>query len=56
MAYQGSGYNSDEDVYATAKAIDRGVDVEYDEDDNPIVVRRGREVEGRGRWREEESE
>eukprot|EP00951_Prasinocladus_malaysianus_P017657 scaffold139539_cov24-Prasinocladus_malaysianus.AAC.1 len=38
-AYHGSGYNSDEEVYATAKAIDKGVDVEYDDDDNPIVVR-----------------
>lgn len=35
----GSGYNSDDEVYATAKAVDGGVDVEYDSDDNPIVVK-----------------
>lgn len=34
----GTGYNSDEDVYATAKAVDGGADMEYDSDDNPILV------------------
>lgn len=34
----GEGYNSDEDVYATAKAVDAGLGVEYDSDDNPIVA------------------
>ncbi|KAK9984325.1 hypothetical protein SO802_033850 [Lithocarpus litseifolius] len=32
-----AGYNSDEEVYAAAKAIDAGM-VEYDSDDNPIVL------------------
>lgn len=32
-----AGYNSDEEVYAAAKAVDAGM-VEYDSDDNPIVV------------------
>ncbi|CAI9104881.1 OLC1v1003666C3 [Oldenlandia corymbosa var. corymbosa] len=32
-----AGYNSDEEVYAAAKAVDAGL-VEYDSDDNPIVV------------------
>ncbi|GMH40606.1 hypothetical protein BSKO_08510 [Bryopsis sp. KO-2023] len=36
----GAGYNSDDDVYATAKAADGGVDMEYDSDDNPIVKKR----------------
>ena len=30
--------NSDEEVYATAKAVDGGAEMEYDSDDNPIVV------------------
>ncbi|GFQ01555.1 dead-box ATP-dependent RNA helicase 24 [Phtheirospermum japonicum] len=32
-----AGYNSDEEVYAAAKAVDAGM-VEYDSDDNPIVL------------------
>jgi ATP-dependent RNA helicase DDX42 len=32
-----AGYDSDEEVYAAAKAIDAGM-LEYDSDDNPIVV------------------
>ncbi|XP_039131596.1 DEAD-box ATP-dependent RNA helicase 24-like [Dioscorea cayenensis subsp. rotundata] len=32
-----AGYNSDEEVYAAAKAMD-AILVEYDSDDNPIVV------------------
>lgn len=34
-----AGYNSDEEVYAAAKAVDAGM-VEYDSDDNPVVVDR----------------
>ncbi|KAK8635614.1 hypothetical protein V6N13_004343 [Hibiscus sabdariffa] len=32
-----SGYDSDEEVYAAAKAVDAGL-LEYDSDDNPVVV------------------
>ncbi|CAH9082583.1 unnamed protein product [Cuscuta epithymum] len=32
-----AGYNSDEEVYAAAKAVDAGL-IEYDSDDNPIIV------------------
>ncbi|KAL2540422.1 DEAD-box ATP-dependent RNA helicase 24 [Abeliophyllum distichum] len=32
-----AGYNSDEEVYAAAKAVDAGM-LEYDSDDNPIVL------------------
>lgn len=32
-----AGYDSDEEVYAAAKAIDAGL-VEYDSDDNPVVL------------------
>lgn len=32
-----AGYDSDEEVYAAAKAVDAGL-VEYDSDDNPIVL------------------
>lgn len=32
-----AGYNSDEEVYAAAKAVDSGL-LEYDSDDNPIMV------------------
>ncbi|KAG9157191.1 hypothetical protein Leryth_004875 [Lithospermum erythrorhizon] len=32
-----AGYNSDEEVYAAAKAVDAGM-VEYDEDDNVVIV------------------
>lgn len=32
-----AGYDSDEEVYAAAKAVDAGV-IEYDSDDNPIVL------------------
>lgn len=32
-----AGYNSDEEVYAAAKAVDAGA-LEYDSDDNPIVI------------------
>ncbi|XP_051118767.1 DEAD-box ATP-dependent RNA helicase 24 isoform X2 [Andrographis paniculata] len=32
-----AGYNSDEEVYAAAKAVDAGT-LEYDSDDNPIIV------------------
>lgn len=32
-----AGYNSDEEVYAAAKAVDAGL-LEYDSDDNPIIV------------------
>lgn len=34
-----AGYNSDEEVYAAAKAVDAGM-VDYDSDDNPIVADR----------------
>ncbi|EPS66709.1 hypothetical protein M569_08067 [Genlisea aurea] len=32
-----AGYNSDEEVYAVAKAVDAGM-IDYDSDDNPIVM------------------
>lgn len=32
-----AGYNSDEEVYAAAKAVHAGM-IEYDSDDNPIVL------------------
>ncbi|KAL6504988.1 DEAD-box ATP-dependent RNA helicase 24 [Orobanche gracilis] len=32
-----AGYNSDEEVYAAAKAVDAGM-IEYDSEDNPIVL------------------
>ncbi|GLT42648.1 hypothetical protein SLA2020_166380 [Shorea laevis] len=32
-----AGYDSDEEVYAAAKAVDAGM-LEYDSDDNPVVV------------------
>ncbi|XP_008808687.1 DEAD-box ATP-dependent RNA helicase 24-like [Phoenix dactylifera] len=32
-----AGYDSDEEVYAAAKAVDAGM-IEYDSDDNPIVM------------------
>lgn len=32
-----AGYGSDEEVYAAAKAVDAGM-VDYDSDDNPIVI------------------
>ncbi|KAL1558358.1 DEAD-box ATP-dependent RNA helicase 24 [Salvia divinorum] len=32
-----AGYNSDEEVYAAAKAVDAGM-LEYDSDDNPVVL------------------
>ncbi|PPD71935.1 hypothetical protein GOBAR_DD31175 [Gossypium barbadense] len=32
-----AGYDSDEEVYAAAKAVDAGL-LEYDSDDNPVVV------------------
>lgn len=32
-----AGYNSDEEVYAAAKAVDAGM-VEYDSDDNPLIL------------------
>lgn len=32
-----AGYDSDEEVYAVAKAVDAGM-LEYDSDDNPVVV------------------
>lgn len=32
-----AGYNSDEEVYAAAKAVDAGM-LDYDSDDNPIVM------------------
>ncbi|KAL4572181.1 hypothetical protein LXL04_018950 [Taraxacum kok-saghyz] len=32
-----AGYNSDEEVYAAAKAVDAGL-LDYDSDDNPIVL------------------
>ncbi|RXH68416.1 hypothetical protein DVH24_030749 [Malus domestica] len=32
-----AGYDSDEEVYATAKAVDAGL-LEYDSNDNPIVL------------------
>jgi len=32
-----AGYDSDEEVYAAAKAVDAGM-IEYDSDDNPIVI------------------
>ncbi|CAI0422660.1 unnamed protein product [Linum tenue] len=34
-----AGYNSDEEVYAAAKAVDAGL-LDYDSDDNPVVVDR----------------
>ncbi|KAL9269967.1 DEAD-box ATP-dependent RNA helicase 24-like protein [Drosera capensis] len=36
-----AGYDSDEEVYAAAKAVDAGL-LEYDEEDNPVVVDRRR--------------
>eukprot|EP00252_Welwitschia_mirabilis_P010211 TRINITY_DN23381_c0_g1_i1.p1 TRINITY_DN23381_c0_g1~~TRINITY_DN23381_c0_g1_i1.p1 ORF type:complete len:856 (+),score=165.40 TRINITY_DN23381_c0_g1_i1:380-2569(+) len=39
-----SGYNSDEEVYAVAKAIDSG-QLEYDSDDNPIVSLEKKKIE-----------
>ncbi|XP_051181526.1 DEAD-box ATP-dependent RNA helicase 24 [Lolium perenne] len=39
-----AGYNSDEEVYAAAKAVDAGM-MEYDSDDNPIVVADKRKIE-----------
>lgn len=32
-----AGYDSDEEVYAAAKAVDAGM-IEYDSDDNPVVI------------------
>lgn len=32
-----AGYNSDEEVYAAAKAVDNGM-LEYDDEDNPVMV------------------
>lgn len=32
-----AGYDSDEEVYAAAKAVDAGM-LEYDSDDNPVVI------------------
>lgn len=32
-----AGYNSDEEVYAAAKAVDAGM-LDYDSDDNPVVL------------------
>ncbi|XP_043708851.1 DEAD-box ATP-dependent RNA helicase 24-like [Telopea speciosissima] len=32
-----AGYDSDEEVYAAAKAVDAGM-IEYDSDDNPVIV------------------
>lgn len=32
-----AGYDSDEEVYAAAKAVDAGM-IEYDSDDNPVVL------------------
>ncbi|KAL5983524.1 DEAD-box ATP-dependent RNA helicase 24 [Asimina triloba] len=32
-----AGYNSDEEVYAAAKAVDAGM-LEYDSDDNPVIL------------------
>ena len=32
-----AGYDSDEEVYAAAKAVDAGL-VEYDSDDNPVIL------------------
>ncbi|XP_043723136.1 DEAD-box ATP-dependent RNA helicase 24-like [Telopea speciosissima] len=32
-----AGYDSDEEVYAAAKAVDAGM-IEYDSDDNPLVI------------------
>ena len=37
-AIAGDADNSDEEVYATAKAFDGGAEMDYDSDDNPIVV------------------
>ncbi|XP_058084369.1 DEAD-box ATP-dependent RNA helicase 24 isoform X2 [Magnolia sinica] len=34
-----AGYDSDEEVYAAAKAVDAGL-IEYDSDDNPVVIDR----------------
>ncbi|KAJ0052576.1 hypothetical protein Pint_00850 [Pistacia integerrima] len=36
-----AGYDSDEEVYAAAKAVDAGM-LDYDSDDNPIVVEKKR--------------
>ncbi|KAH7578240.1 hypothetical protein ACOSP7_000549 [Xanthoceras sorbifolium] len=36
-----AGYDSDEEVYAAAKAVDAGL-LEYDSDDNPVVVEKKR--------------
>nr|XP_043620871.1 DEAD-box ATP-dependent RNA helicase 24 [Erigeron canadensis] len=39
-----AGYNSDEEVYAAAKAVDAGL-LEYDSDDNPVVVLDKKKIE-----------
>jgi hypothetical protein len=39
-----AGYNSHQEVYAAAKAVDTGM-MEYDSDDNPIVVPDKRKIE-----------
>eukprot|EP00249_Psilotum_nudum_P022633 c28591_g1_i1 orf=474-2897(-) len=39
-----AGYDSDEEVYAAAKAVDAG-SVEYDSDDNPIITLDRRKIE-----------
>eukprot|EP00873_Tetraselmis_striata_P024869 jgi/Tetstr1/445133/TSEL_032931.t1 len=44
-AFHGTGYNSDEEVYATADAMAAGAEVEYDANDNPIVAGGKRSVE-----------
>ncbi|KAI4329807.1 hypothetical protein MLD38_028152 [Melastoma candidum] len=39
-----AGYDSDEEVYAAAKAVDAGM-VEYDSDDNPVVTSDRKRIE-----------
>ncbi|KAF9619822.1 hypothetical protein IFM89_009573 [Coptis chinensis] len=39
-----AGYGSDEEVYEAAKAVDAGI-VEYDSDDNVIVIERKKQIE-----------
>ncbi|KAI3860738.1 hypothetical protein MKX03_014774 [Papaver bracteatum] len=39
-----AGYDSDEEVYAAAKAVDAGL-IDYDSDDNPVVVADKKKIE-----------
>ncbi|CAD7703901.1 unnamed protein product, partial [Ostreobium quekettii] len=39
-AFAGDADNSDDEVYATAKAVDDGAEMQYDSDDNPIMKKK----------------